>query len=233
MTPQVRAIIAAGGSGKRFYGNLNVKRPKQYLKLNGEPVILYSLRAFQKSRLIHEIVVSASPDYFDYLHSLCTRYGISKVTQFTEGGRTRFNSVKKAFLQIKSDDEDLIVIHDAARPNVSPQFIDRLISHALIYGNVIPGIRINSTVKRSRGNFVTETIDRKNLWEIQTPQVFRYNVLRNSYMNTKLRNFTDESSMVEHSGFKVRVCEGYKGNIKITDKSDLSLLKLLIKKTVL
>ena len=219
------AIITAAGSGSRFSSGKN-ETPKQFIKLNGKPVILYSLEVFQKSRLIDEIFISANYKYFDLLHSMAVKNKITKLTTLVEGGKTRFNSVKNAFLRINSKPGDLILIHDAARPNITKKFIEELLTSALKFGEVVPGLKISETVKKEKKGIITGTVDRNNLWTVQTPQVFRYEVLKKSYLKAGRKNyFTDESALAENAGFKVRIIKGSRDNIKITTEEDLRILK--------
>lgn len=222
------AIITAAGSGSRFSpGKKTV--PKQYTRIKGKPVILYSLETFQKSRHIDEILVSANRIYFDFIHSLAVKNGITKLTTLVEGGKTRFVSVKNAFLQIKGKAGDLVLIHDAARPNINKKLIELLLTNALRYGEVIPGIKISETVKKESKGIIKRTVDRRNLWTVQTPQAFRFDVLTKAYKKSGRRyDFTDEAELAEHAGCKVRLIEGSSDNIKITTKEDLSLLKRLM-----
>ena len=222
------AIITAAGSGSRFSpGKKSI--PKQFIRLEGKPVILFSLEAFQKCRQIDEILVSADNSYFDFIHSLAVKNGITKLTTLAEGGRTRFISVKNVFFQISGKPGDLILIHDAARPNINRKFVEELLTSALKYGEVIPGIKIDETVKRENKGIVTGTIDRDNLWTVQTPQVFRYSVLKKSYKKAGRKNdFTDEAGLVERAGYNVRLIKGSRDNIKITTQEDLRTLKKIM-----
>jgi 2-C-methyl-D-erythritol 4-phosphate cytidylyltransferase len=225
---KVIAIITAAGSGTRFSsGRKNI--PKQFIKLKGKPVVLYSLVLFQKIKLINEIFVSANRKYFDFLHTLAVKNKITKLTTLVEGGKTRFESVKNAFLQIDGKPSDLILIHDAARPNIKRKLIEELLTNALKYGEVIPGFKVSETVKEENKGIITGTVDRNNLWTVQTPQVFRYRVLRKSYEKAGRRNdFTDEAALAEYAGFKIRLVEGSRDNIKITTAEDLNLLKKIM-----
>ena len=233
---KVFAIITAAGSGSRFSAAKTTGKqekitlhPKQFVSLNGKPVILYSLLAFQKSGMIDEIYVSSIPAYFDFIHNLSIKNRISKLTTLVEGGKTRFESVRNAFFQIDGKANDLVLVHDAARPNIDIRMIETLIGFALKYGETIPGVKISETVKKEKKGIITGTIDRNNLWLIQTPQVFRYKILKKAYEKAGRRNdFTDESSVVEYAGFKVRVMEGNKYNTKITGPEDLKVLKKLL-----
>lgn len=219
------AIVTAAGSGSRFSSRKG-SLPKQFLNLNGLPVILHSLLVFQKNKLIDEILISAEPKYFDLIHRLAVKYKLTKLTTLVEGGKTRFGSVKNAFLQVEGKKGDLVLIHDAARPNIKKQLVDDIINGAGKYGEVVPGIKVSETIKREKKGIVTETVNRNNLWTIQTPQVFRYVVLKKSYLKAGRRNnFTDEAALVENAGFKVRIIEGSSDNVKITTEEDLKILK--------
>lgn len=226
---KVTVIVTAAGSGKRFGGSKS-SLPKQFQKLLGKPVILYSLLAFQKAPAVKKIIISADKKYFDLLHDLAVKNKISKLTSLVEGGKTRFESVKNAFGRINSKPNDIVLIHDAARPNISAKFVNEIVSGALKYGELIPACPVGETIKLAKGNVVSKTIDRSSLWLVQTPQAFRFGILEKSYKKTGSRsNFTDESSMVESCGFKVRVVEGSRENIKITTKEDITILKKLMK----
>jgi 2-C-methyl-D-erythritol 4-phosphate cytidylyltransferase len=228
---KVYAILTAAGTGSRYYKhNKNTSQlPKQFIEFQNKPVFLYSLLILQKCRFINDILITADEKYFDLIHKLASENRITKLTHLVEGGKTRFQSVRNAFRQIKADPSDMVLIHDAVRPNITLQFVNGIIESALKYGNVIPGINIRETVKKDRNGFVKETIERSNLWIIQTPQVFKFGDLTASYKVTKGRtDFTDESSMVENAGYKVKLAEGFTGNIKITTPEDITLLKKLM-----
>lgn len=227
---KVYAIITAGGSGLRYRGKgkSTLVKPKQYLTLLGKPVILYSMLEFQKCNDINEIIISADKDYFDYLHILAVKHKIKKLTGLVEGGKTRFDSVKNAFNSIEgAGKNDLILIHDAARPNINVSMVTNMLASGV---EVITGTKITETVKRARKDVISETVSREELWTVQTPQVFRYGVLGSSYTKAgKKSHFTDEASLVEYAGFKVRLTEGSRENIKITTPADFAMLKKLMK----
>lgn len=228
MRRKVTAIITAGGTGSRFAQNKKSAKPKQFVNLLGKPVIVYSMLAFQKCKKVDEIIISAEKNYFDYIHSLAVKYKIGKLNRLVEGGKTRFNSVRNAFESIEGNSRnDFIIIHDAARPNISPVLIENIIDEN---SELVTACRISETVKRSKKGYVSETLNRENLWSVQTPQAFRYNVLQNSYKKCGSRNdFTDEASVVEFAGYKVKVIENSRENIKITSPEDLSYLKKIMK----
>jgi len=239
---KVIAIIAAGGSGSRFKEQTREETtsrktikgtPKQFLILSGKPVILHSLGALQKCASVDAIIIAAGKERFDYLHKLAHKNGIRKLIWLVEGGATRFESVRNAFMQIAQSSElekdDLVLIHDAARPNVNPRLFENIIDAGFKYGEVIIGSRVSETIKRVNKDYVKETLDRSSLWSIQTPQIFRYGTLLNSYQKAKRTEYTDESSLVEECGFKVRIIQGEKYNIKITSPADLQFLKKIVK----
>jgi 2-C-methyl-D-erythritol 4-phosphate cytidylyltransferase len=226
----VYAIVTAGGSGTRFRRLSRTKIPKQFVLLNNEPVIVHSLLVFQKSKLIDGIIISSEKQHFDSLRQLAAKYNITKLICLTEGGKTRFLSVKNAFAFIKGSGKDLVLVHDAVRPNIDIKFIKSLIDSARKFNCVIPALPLSETVKKSIRGFVENTIDRRNLFAIQTPQCFNYLILYNAYK--KFPNdigFTDEAALVERAGYKVKIIPGKTGNVKITVPEDLSFLKKIMK----
>jgi len=223
---KVTAIITAAGSGTRFSKS---GKPKQYLIINGKPIILYSLLAFQQSKLVNEIIVSASKDYFSFLHELSLKNNVTKLTKLVEGGKTRFESVKNAIIQIEPPSAgDIVVIHDAVRPNIDIYFINMLIEGIGRFDGIIPGLKIQETVKRVKNGIVSETLNREDIYTVQTPQVFKYKSLSMAYKKCREKNdFTDESALVEYGGYRVKITDGRKDNIKITKQDDLLILKTL------
>jgi 2-C-methyl-D-erythritol 4-phosphate cytidylyltransferase len=229
---RVHAILTAAGSGSRYNRHTLHKNnvPKQFLKLNGKAVLLYSLITLQKSKLIDEIIVTSDSKYFGLIHALAVKNHISKLSALVEGGKTRFISVRNAFKQIIADKNDLIIIHDAVRPALNNKMINEIINEAIKYGEVIYGIRVSDTIKLVNKNIIKVTLNRDNLRAIQTPQVFRYKTLVNSYNRSLKKNdHTDESSIVESAGYRVRILEGSPKNIKITTPDDFKLLKQILK----
>ncbi len=230
---KIFCIITAAGSGERFGKGSSVNLPKQFINLYSKPVIVHSLEVFQKCAYITEILVSTNPAYFDLIHTLAMKYRITKLRAVVEGGRTRFESVRNAFRQIECTGNDIVIIHDAARPNINKSFVNSIVEDSLKYGEVIPGCRAEETVKRvNKKGFVQETVERSKLFLIQTPQAFRYKTLSSAYAKSvKLRktDFTDEAQAVESSGFRVRLIAGLRGNVKITTAEDIILLKKLMK----
>jgi 2-C-methyl-D-erythritol 4-phosphate cytidylyltransferase len=226
---RVIAILTAAGLGKRFSIKYRDNIPKQFISLLGKPVILYSLVALQECRLIDQIIVTANKNYFDRIHSLASKYKISKLYEIIEGGRYRAQSVKNAFDRISPSFRGFVLIHDAARPNISSQMIHDILKYAEENGNSVVGTKITDTIKRVKKRTILETVDRQELYLVQTPQVFKYQDLKHAYKKIKTgSNHTDESSMIESAGYKVKLFDGQIENIKLTTKDDVRLLKKVI-----
>lgn len=217
---KVTVIIPASGSGERFGG----KVPKQFLKVKGREVIAHTIAKFTRIRKVDEIIISTKPEYFVRMGMIVRKNNFKKVKRITEGGERRQDSVYNALLQTDGKDDSIILIHDAVRPFITEKKIREVIKAAEKNVCVITGLRISETIKRTdKNDFVTETINRTNVRAIQTPQAFRKNILMRSFEKAYEENFTgtDEAAIVEHAGFKVKVIDGEKTNIKITHKEDL------------
>jgi len=232
---KVFAILAAAGTGRRYKESQVPNRkhwkssalPKQFLKLRGKPIILYSLLALQESRHVDWIVIAADPRHFNLINRIVLENNITKFLHFGEGGETRFQSVRNAFMSLNSERNDLVLIHDAARPLVTAEDVDKILIEAKrrpMPPGLVCGRKIEDTIKKAPKGIIKETISRENLWAVQTPQVFQYQVLMHAYRFSRkpiVYNYTDESSMVEEAGFKVRIIEVNSANIKITIPEDL------------
>ena len=217
---KVKVIIPASGSGERF----GSKIPKQFLKIEGKEIIAHTLEKFNSIKLIDEIIISTKLEYFVKISTILKKYNLRKVKKIVEGGKRRQDSVYNALINLECEKDELILIHDAVRPFISKKKVLELIETAEKENCVIPGMAVPETVKRvDAENIVTETIDRKNLRTIQTPQVFRYDILRKSFEKAYKDKFTgtDESAIVENAGYKVKVIEGEKANVKITYREDI------------
>lgn len=217
-------IIPASGSGVRFSN----KTPKQFIKAGGKEIISYSLKTFNSLKVIDSIIIATKKNYFERLMKIVFENGFKKVTKIVEGGEHRMDSVYNALMNINCKKDDFIIVHDAVRPFASADLIKRLINETKKHNVVIPGLLINDTVKRTdKKSIVKETVERENLYRIQTPQVFRFDVLVKSFEKAYEENYTgtDEASITEHAGYSTKLIEGEISNIKITFKSDLNNLK--------
>mgnify|MGYP003378598559 CR=1 FL=1 len=195
------AIIPAGGKGLRV--GIATKKgfatPKQYLKVNGKEIIVYTLQAFQKNKLINKIIVAAEQDYFSLLIKLVKKYKLTKVELIVEGGKTRQHSVFNAVLSSDANDNDLLVVHDAARALLPENVLTNSILSAKIIGNALVCIKAKDTLIKGK-KFVDEYLNRDEVYYVQTPQIFKYKDLYKALIKAEKENFvgTDESLSLIH-----------------------------------
>lgn len=216
------AVIVAAGSASRMGGI-----DKVMAELGGEPMVVKSIRAFQKCDAIREIVVVTRPDLIVPIMSLCSSF--DKVKAVVAGGKDRPASVS-AGLNALSAKVTLAAVHDGARPLISWQVIDRTVRAANTYGAAAPGIPVKDTVKVVQGGIVKETPERKTLYAVQTPQVFDFDLLRGALKKATQdkAEITDDCSAVERLGMSVKIVEGDERNLKITTPIDLTIAKMLL-----
>ncbi|HET9268566.1 MAG TPA: 2-C-methyl-D-erythritol 4-phosphate cytidylyltransferase, partial [Vicinamibacterales bacterium] len=210
----VTAIIAAGGRGERF----GAGRPKQLLTLGGVPILQRSVDALIGHPLVRDMVVAVPPDLAAAPPAYLNRR--DKPIVVVEGGARRQDSVARAFARVPADAE-IIVIHDAARPLVSGDLIERTVQAAMEDGAAVAAMRATDTVKRGGADgHVIETLPREHVYLAQTPQAFRIGVLRDALAIAA--DATDEATLAERAGHRVRLVEGDPSNVKITTPGDLS-----------
>lgn len=219
------AIIPAGGKGIRS----GLSAPKQYLKFKGKELIAFTLDTFQKNKLIDEIIISAEKSYFPLIEKIKAKYRLTKIKRIVEGGKERQDSVFNALTSLSADKNDLIVVHDAARPLLSSKILMEAITVAKKKGNALVCVKATDTL--IKGNKTVESyLDREKIFYVQTPQIFKYQDLMDAMENAYENNFygTDESMLVKNIGKKINLVEGSFLNFKITTKSDIDLFKQLI-----
>jgi 2-C-methyl-D-erythritol 4-phosphate cytidylyltransferase len=213
------AIIVAAGSGKRFGTSI----PKQFLMLNGKPVLAYSIETFFQSGAHVMVVLSA--DMVDFWKEQSQRYQLPE-HQIVMGGAERYHSVQNAIAQIPEGCE-LVAIHDAARPGIDLPFVERMWQSATIHGTAIPFWPISDSL-RCEQNGVWNILDRNKVRSIQTPQCFQFEVVKNAYGKTYSEKFTDDASVVESDGeVNLHFELGLHRNTKITHADDLSVMEML------
>ena len=221
----VWAVLAAAGSGDR----LGSDRPKAFARLGDEPLLAQSLKRLDDSDWVDFIVVAAPPGWEEPAILLAEELGCSKVSACVTGGVTRGESVAKALAEVP-EDAAVVLVHDAARPLVSDEVIERVLM-ALNEGwdGALPGLRLADTIKRvdDEGRIV-ETLNRDELRAVQTPQAFVASVLRDAYAEGDAAVATDCSSLVEARGGRIKVVEGDPKLIKITDAADLGRIAALL-----
>lgn len=198
--------------------------PKQFLLLADKPMLMHSLTAFAEVFPGIQILLALPPEYFGTWDHLCQKYCFEIQHQVVEGGKTRFHSVKNALSSLHH--ENLIAVHDGARPLISHALISRSFNAAYEFGNAIPSIAVTESLRFSNG-IENHPVDRNQYRIIQTPQVFNGQLLKKAY-NTEFReSFTDDATVVENLGEKIHLIEGETINIKITKPTDLVAAELL------
>ena len=225
---RVNAVIVAAGEGRRMGANV----PKPFLSLGGRPLILHTLSRFATSQVRKLVLVAAASDISKYpalIQSDPQLGGLEFV--FQAGGHRRQDSVRHGLSRLDSDCE-VVVIHDGARPFVAPEIIDRCVEAAFREGAVVVGVPVSSTVKVvSSDRYVRETPPRESLWEIQTPQAFRTEIIREAFQKATAKDeeVTDDATLVERLGKRVALLEGHRTNIKITVPEDLLFAEALLR----
>ena len=212
---KVSAIIPAAGSGERF------GEEKQFKLLSGRPLFFHTLKLFLQSDYIDEIIVAVPSANVDSTHRDVLSMSAGKPVKVVAGGTRRQDSVKNG-IDVSDSDSTLVCIHDAARPFVTEDLIQRSISACEFADGAVVGIPSKDTVKFSENGFVKETLDREKIWLAQTPQCFHKNKLLQAlyYAETENLTGTDESALMEAMGFSIKLVEGDSNNFKITTKDD-------------
>ena len=218
------AIIPAAGSGKRF------GEKKQLKELSGRPLIHYTLTPFLESSVIGDIIIAAQKKDFDKLAYVVDSIATEKKISIIEGGDTRQGSISNALAQINSN-TDYVCVHDAARPFVSRELIEKLINALKTCDAVTVGRKSTDTLKECTDGIVSRTIDRKKIWQVQTPQAFTKEVIMNAYELAEKQNIfaTDDSSLVEQAGYQVNIINDSSINLKITTKEDWIMAEALLR----
>lgn len=221
------AIIVAGGSGTRFGG----KTPKQFLEILGKPLIIHTLERFEKCPDINQIVLVLPSAQNSNFLQIIDKYSIRKLVKIVTGGKTRAESVLNGLKSVPSKKTDIIAVHDGARPLVTPEEISACIKKANETGSAILVTSVTDTIKEIKNGIIVQTIDRNQLKRAQTPQCFRYEILKRAFEKADLTEAaTDESYLVEKLGLAVAIVEGSPKNLKITTQEDLKLAESLLKK---
>lgn len=215
-------IIVAGGTGSR----MNPDIPKQFLPLDGLPVLMHTINAFLKFDPSARIIIALPREFYSFWNTLCLKYNFQVRHEFTEGGETRTQSVKNALALIPAS--GYTAIHDAVRPLVSEGTIRRAFKDAKIFGNAVPVIPVNESVRRTKGKSST-AIPRDTLYIVQTPQVFRTGLIKKAYSSVGRDDYTDDATVLETTGENIHLSEGNRENIKITYPNDLLIAEVLLR----
>ena len=221
-------IVVAGGKGQRMGGVL----PKQFQLLGGRPVLMVTLERLYKLDNTLNIVLVLPKEHIGLWDELCLKYSFAVPVIVTEGGNTRFHSVKNGLDTIEEDatlEDALVGVHDGVRPFVSQRVLDEAYREAWINGAVIPMIELQDSLRQIiGGEGASQTVPRDRYRLVQTPQVFRLSLLRRAYEQRYVDAFTDDASVVEAMGERVFAVEGNRENIKLTTPFDMMIANTLL-----
>ncbi len=216
------AIVLAAGRGERF-GN----EYKCLLPIFGKPILAYAIQPFQDSEKVSRIIVVSRPEHISDIEHLIGKFGFSKVVEIVEGGERRQDSVYNAISKIPF--ADYVLVHDGARPLVSQDLVEKTLQAAIEHGAALAAVRAKDTVKLGAA-FVEKTLQRDKIWLAQTPQAFRFEILKHAHTCARRvgSNATDDASLVEFTGTHVAIVPGDYKNIKITTPDDILIATSLL-----
>jgi 2-C-methyl-D-erythritol 4-phosphate cytidylyltransferase len=227
---RVTVILPAAGLGTRMGREKSGTSRKQFMLLEGAPILIHTIRKFLRCPSVAEIVVALRAEDMDWARGLIHHEHPQKPVHVVEGGETRQQSVENALASLNPE-PDLVAVHDAVRPFIDTELVERVIAEAAACGAAIVGIVPVDTVKRVQRNKIRSTLPREHLVLAQTPQVFRFDLLKGAFEQARRDNFTgtDEASLVERlEQAEVSVVQGSDRNIKITKPSDMELARLFL-----
>jgi 2-C-methyl-D-erythritol 4-phosphate cytidylyltransferase len=227
---KVSVILPAAGLGTRMGREKAGTSRKQFMLLEGAPILIHTIRKFLRSPSVTEIVVALRAEDLDWARGLVHQEHPSRQVRLVEGGDSRQQSVENALATL-AEDTDLVAVHDAVRPFVDSELVEKVIAEAAEHGAAIVGIVPVDTVKRVHLNKIRATIPREHLVLAQTPQVFRFDLLKRAFEAARQDGFagTDESSLVERlEQVEVSVVQGSDRNLKITKPTDMDLARLFL-----
>ena len=228
---QVFAIIPAAGLGTRMAG----PQPKQFLALNGIPILIHSLRAFAQVERIAAIYVAVRKPEMERTLAQAAEYGLANRVEVVEGGDNRQESVAHALAALPAGEDDIVLVHDGVRPLIDAATIERTVDAVIEHGAAIVGLPAIDTIKQvertAHGALVTSTIPREFIVQAQTPQGFRFGLLQRAFAEAIADGFvgTDEASLAERAGIPVAVVHGSAVNLKITQPGDLELAEFYLR----
>jgi 2-C-methyl-D-erythritol 4-phosphate cytidylyltransferase len=225
---KVTAIIPSAGRGRRMGHSI----PKHYIGLEGRPILAYTLDVFEKCTDVNYVLVVVKSGEEEYcLNEVIEKYMFKKVLRIVIGGERRQDSVYHAIRELDQD-TDIVVVHDGVRPFVPVGLISESIKMAMYSDGVVAALPVKDTLKEVTGEgIIKSTPHRESMWYAQTPQTFKKRIVEDAFVRAYSDNFhgTDESSLVERIGGKVRIIEGSPENIKITTKEDLLLAEFILR----
>ncbi len=220
----VGAIIPAAGQGQRM------GRKKQFLSLMGKPILFWTLKAFEECSVVDCLVLVVNAEEMNRAVEMIQEENFKKIVAVVEGGRRRQDSVAKGF-EALPEGVEIVVVHDGARPLVKPDIIARAVEDLGVYDGLVVAVPAVDTLKEVSDGLIVRTLDRRFIWQAQTPQVFKKKVLNGVFqvMKKERIEFTDEAAAVEALGYRVAVTLGDYANFKITTPFDLVLAEAILK----
>jgi 2-C-methyl-D-erythritol 4-phosphate cytidylyltransferase len=226
---KIYALIPAAGMGKRMGAGSN----KQYLLLDGVPILAHTLRVFEEASFIAGIYIVSPEQEIPFCRSeVVERYGFSKVRAIVAGGAERQHSVQNGLNAMQGvENDDLLLIHDGVRPFVPVSVLQAAAAAADKFGGAVVAVPVKDTVKVARDGIITETPPREQLWLAQTPQAFRFGLIQAAHAAAQAEGFlgTDDASLMERQGFPLHIVMGDYRNIKITTPEDMALAQAFLK----
>lgn len=225
------ALIKAGGVGRRMGAEI----PKQFISIDGKPIIIYTLESFERHPNIDEIVVVCLKGWHDILRSYCKQFGIKKVKMIVNGGETSLKSIKNGLMAMRDhySDDDMVLVHDGNRPLISQEIISDTIASCQRYGSAVAAIPVTDEVMEIEGDALSSTkfLDRKKMYRIQTPDAYRFSLLRSLFdkaTEEQLTNLGATNTLMIACGGTVHFSHGSELNIRLTTQEDILLCKSLL-----
>ncbi len=227
---KVAALIPAAGVGTR----MNTDEPKQFIEVGGKPILAHTLLRLCQSSVIDKIILIVHHSQIKRTQkSILDKYHISRPVNLVEGGNTRQESIINGFNHIQNK-YDIVITHDGVRPFVTPKLINDVVHAAIMHGAAIAAICSTDTLKCVKNGFVEKAVARNNIYHVQTPQAFQFNILREAIDRANCDGFngTDESTLVERMGLPIKVIEGSVLNLKVTTPDQINLCNAILKTKV-
>jgi 2-C-methyl-D-erythritol 4-phosphate cytidylyltransferase len=224
---KIGVVIPAAGKGRRMGGN----QSKQFLELDGKPIVVHTLEKFQQSKDVDLIVLAADPLLKESVGELIDRFNLSKVKKIVDGGKERQDSVWNGLIAIESFGVDIVLIHDSVRPFIDDDIIYKSIDAAIDTGAAVVAVRPKDTVKISdTENYINSTPVRNLLWLAQTPQAFQFSLIKKAFVEARTAGFygTDDAILIERINLPVKIVEGSYNNIKITTPEDIGIAEMML-----
>ena len=222
----VVAVVVAGGVGKRLKSRVH----KSFVRLAGRPMLGWVLEALERSPSVRDVVIVAHPKDLAAARALARRERLRKVVAVVAGGESRMASVRRGLAAVPARAK-WILVHDAARPLVTPALIEATVRAARSAKAAIAAVPVVPTIKQGKAGWVVKTLDRRALWAVQTPQVFERKLLERAHARRNGFQATDDAALVEAMGKRVKIVPGFERNLKVTGPEDLAIAETLLKKS--